>query len=58
MTQVEKAAAHFLDLYQDDLTAPDESVAKNTIHEWWGMTQDQYEGVCYEDVKKEILSKL
>lgn len=55
---VEKAANHFLELYKDDLTNADAQVAENTIHEWWGMTEDQYEGVEYEDIKEAIMKEL
>lgn len=58
INNTEKAAKHFLDLYKEDLTNADEQVAKNTIHEWWGQTEDQYPGAEYEDVESAILSKL
>ncbi len=51
---LEKAAKHFLDLYADEI----ESVTPDTIHEWWGMTEDQYEGVEYEELEEKILSQL
>lgn len=52
--QLLKAANHFLDLYADEK----DSITPDSIHEWWCATEDQYEGIEYEDVKKEILSKL
>lgn len=57
-TALTVAANHFLDLYKDDLNEADAQTINNTMHEWWGATCDQYEGLEYEDVKKAILSKL
>jgi hypothetical protein len=51
---LERATKHFLDLYADEK----ESITPDTIHEWWGMTEEQYDGVDYEELKEKILSQL
>ncbi|MGH7240029.1 MAG: hypothetical protein ACREHG_08175 [Candidatus Saccharimonadales bacterium] len=53
------AASHFVDLYADEIDAKGEDLAVGSIHEWWGMTKEQYpDAVTFEDVEREIYSIL
>lgn len=48
--QIEIAANHFLDLYSDEIKA-NEKITGSMIHEWWGMTVDQYSELEDDDLE-------
>lgn len=44
-TQITDAAKHFLSLYAE------ENFTTGTIHEWWGLTVDQYPDLTHDDIE-------
>lgn len=58
--QIEAAANHFIGLYSEEIKAG-EQITGDAIHEWWGLTVDQYGGLSIDDfeaIEAEIFNRI
>ena len=57
MEELNKIVNHFTELYSDEIK--NNEITKDTIHEWWNYTKDQYsQNIKYEKVENGILKAI